>query len=618
MHDPTRDAPAGASPIEDYLARLHARVSALRGGAPADYIPELLNVDADRFGLAIATADGHIYAVGDHAERFTIQSVSKPFMYGYALREHPKDEVLRHVGVEPTGEAFNSIILDDANNRPFNPMVNAGAMAAAEMMKGEDPAAREAAMRAFFSDFAGRTLQVDEDVYRSESETGHRNRAIAYMMLNSGMISRAPEDVLSLYFRQCSLLVDCRDLALMAATLANRGVHPLTGRSVLGPDHVRDVLTVMNTCGMYNYAGQWAFDVGLPAKSGVSGAVIAVIPGQIGLAVWSPRVDGHGNSVRGVAACKAVSEDFGLHLLNNAASPRSVVRREYRGCDVGSKRLRAPQDRDALAQDGRAIAVLELQGALYFGSVEQLIRRVRALGAQASHVLVDVKRLHDADRAALRLARHLADALDGASARLAVAGLVEGGPLADLHAALATHAQAGELSLFDDLDAALEWAEDAVLAGRGLGPDTTKFALGRIDLFAGLDRAELRLLEDIVRPMQFAAGDRVLRAGDPARAFFVIARGSVSVRIPLDGGGQARVAGIGPGLSFGEMALIDGGVRTADVHADDTLVCYALSVDQLRALSAEHPNIMVTLLANLTREFARRLAKANGEIAALS
>ena len=273
------------APVEDYLAELHARAATLSGGKPADYIPELGKVDPSLFGIAIATVDGQTYAVGDAEVPFTIQSVSKPFMYGYALQHYGRLAVLEQVGVEPTGEAFNSIVLDEVANRPFNPMVNAGAIAVAEMMQGDTQAERVANMMALFSDLAGRKLEIDEQVFNSELATGHRNRAIAYMMLNTAMITRDPNEVLDLYFRQCSVKVTCRDLAIMAATLANDGKNPLTGKAVFDAQYVRDMLTVMNSCGMYDYAGEWAYEVGMPAKSGVSGCIIAVIPGQIGICV---------------------------------------------------------------------------------------------------------------------------------------------------------------------------------------------------------------------------------------------------------------------------------------------------------------------------------------------
>ena len=189
---PVRDAKAAPAlaPVEDYLAELHERVAGLTAGKPADYIPELGKVDPSLFGIALATIDGEVYAAGDANHPFTIQSVSKPFMYGYALDYYGREAVLKHVGVEPTGEAFNSIVLDEVANRPFNPMVNAGAIAVAELMDGASQEKRTANMLALFSSLAGRQLDIDEAVFLSEQSTGHRNRAIAYMMLNTGMIKR--------------------------------------------------------------------------------------------------------------------------------------------------------------------------------------------------------------------------------------------------------------------------------------------------------------------------------------------------------------------------------------------------------------------------------------------
>ncbi len=293
-----------AGPVDQYIAALHARLAEVVEGTVATYIPELAKVDPELFGIAIATVDGKVYSVGDADQAFTIQSISKAFIYGHILAEYGREAVLKHVGVEPTGEAFNSIVLDQVENRPFNPMVNSGAMAAAELIRGETPEARIAAMLDVMSRYAGRSLHVDEDVFRSEQATGHRNRAIAYMMLNSGMIHSSPESILDIYFRQCSVRVTCRDLAVMAATLANDGVNPLTGVVALPRDYIQDVLTVMNSCGMYNFAGQWSYEVGMPAKSGVAGGIIAVIPGQIGIGVFSPPLDRHGHSVRGVRVCR--------------------------------------------------------------------------------------------------------------------------------------------------------------------------------------------------------------------------------------------------------------------------------------------------------------------------
>jgi len=610
--------PAALAPVEDYLTELHDRVSALTGGKPADYIPELGKVEPSLFGIAIATTDGEVYGVGDTQHPFTIQSVSKPFMYGYALNRYGREAVLKHVGVEPTGEAFNSIVLDEVANRPFNPMVNAGAIAVAELMDGASQEQRTANMLALFGDLAGRPLGIDEAVFRSEEATGHRNRAIAYMMLNTGMIKRDPNDVLDLYFRQCSVNVTTRDLAIMAATLANDGTNPITGKKVFQAEYVRDVLSVMNSCGMYDYAGEWAYEVGMPAKSGVSGCIIAVIPGQIGIGVFAPPIDSHGNSLRGIRVCQEISKEFELHAFNNRTNVRSVIRREYRGDLVHSNRLRTPYERQVLARQGDKVAVLEAQGALFFGSTEQLLRRIAQLAAETRYVVVDFKRVHLADASAHKLIARAARSIADSGAELVFASIADDGPLGTLARELGAQEERRAVRIFSDTDAALEWGEDRLLAGSSKGSGT-KFALSELDLLKGLSAEDYRLIEPIVRPLVFEKGEVIIREGAEAKLFFVVARGTVSVQIRVQGqnGRKKRVASIGPGLSFGEMALLDGGKRSADIVADEKVICYGLAVDQLVELAAEHPNIMITILRNLTRDFSERLRHANEAISAL-
>jgi len=610
--------PAALAPVEDYLTELHDRVSALTGGKPADYIPELGKVEPSLFGIAIATTDGEVYGVGDTQHPFTIQSVSKPFMYGYALNRYGREAVLKHVGVEPTGEAFNSIVLDEVANRPFNPMVNAGAIAVAELMDGASQEQRTANMLALFGDLAGRPLGIDEAVFRSEEATGHRNRAIAYMMLNTGMIKRDPNDVLDLYFRQCSVNVTTRDLAIMAATLANDGTNPITGKKVFQAEYVRDVLSVMNSCGMYDYAGEWAYEVGMPAKSGVSGCIIAVIPGQIGIGVFAPPIDSHGNSLRGIRVCQEISKEFELHAFNNRTNVRSVIRREYRGDLVHSNRLRTPDEREVLARQGDKVAVLEAQGALFFGSTEQLLRRIAQLAAETRYVVVDFKRVHLADASAHKLIARAARSIADSGAELVFASIADDGPLGTLARELGAQEERRAVRIFSDTDAALEWCEDRLLAGSSKGSGT-KFALSELDLLKGLSAEDYRLIEPIVRPLVFEKGEVIIREGAEAKLFFVVARGTVSVQIRVQGqnGRKKRVASIGPGLSFGEMALLDGGKRSADIVADEKVICYGLAVDQLVELAAEHPNIMITILRNLTRDFSERLRHANEAISAL-
>jgi len=307
--------PSPSESLQTVLNDLHAKYQPLQEGTLASYIPELAKVNPDWFSICVATVDGQLFTVGDSRQLFTIQSISKVFVHGLALEDHGRDRVLSKVGVEPTGDAFNAIILDEQSKRPYNPMVNAGAIAITSLIKGNDPTERLNRLLTMFERYIGHESHIDMPTFVSERTTGHRNRALAHLMLNFGMIDERLEESLDLYFQQCSLMVTCGDLAVMAATLANRGKNPLTGIQAVPACYVKDMLSVMYTCGMYNYAGQWAYTIGLPAKSGVSGGVIVVVPGRMGIGVFSPPLDTRGNSVRGVKVCEALSEQFGLHLF---------------------------------------------------------------------------------------------------------------------------------------------------------------------------------------------------------------------------------------------------------------------------------------------------------------
>src|SRR6266436_530999 len=258
-----------ASPVQDYLEQLHAEFSRITDGKVATYIPELAKASPNWFGICLVTMNGAVYETGDSAQPFTIQSISKPFVYGLALEDHGRAGVLERVGLEPTGDAFNSISLDPGTGRPRNPMINAGAIATAGLISGKTPQVRLKRLLEMMGTYAGRELGLDESVYRSESETGHRNRAIGHMLRNFDMITGDPTPVVELYFQQCSISVTCRDLALMAATLANRGVNPVTGKQAIRGEYVENVLSVMGSCGMYDYAGEWMYNVGMPAAAPV-------------------------------------------------------------------------------------------------------------------------------------------------------------------------------------------------------------------------------------------------------------------------------------------------------------------------------------------------------------
>ena len=297
-------------------------------GQVATYIPELSTADPDAFGVCLVTADGRTFEAGDCDRPFTIQSISKPFTYGMALEEFGASKVFEHVGVEPSGDVFNSIELQNGSNRPYNPMINSGAITVTALLHKRYGNRTFEYLLDRFSIIAGRHLSLDRSVFESEQRTGHRNRAIAYLLLNFGLVHDEAEAALDIYFKQCAIQVTCRDLAMMAATLSNMGRHPLTGRSAYSVTHVKDMLSIMFTCGMYDYSGQWAYRVGIPAKSGVGGGVMAVVNRQIGIATYSPRLDSYGNSRRGIEVCTELASRFGLHAfdcLNFGSSFLKVV-----------------------------------------------------------------------------------------------------------------------------------------------------------------------------------------------------------------------------------------------------------------------------------------------------
>lgn len=315
---------AVTSPLRTYLNELHQKHQKLRDGAVADYIPELAKANPDWFGISIVTVDGQVYEVGDYNQLFTIQSISKALVYGMALEDRDRDYVLTKVGVEPTGEAFNSIVLDQKTNRPYNPMVNTGAIATTDLIKGNGATDRLNRLLQMFQRYTGREVFFDMSVFTSERATGDRNRAIAYMMRNSGMISKDIGETLDLYFQQCSVLVNCHDLAVIGATLANGGINPITNERAVDSQYVQDILSVMYSCGIYDYAGEWAYKVGFPAKSGVGGGIVAVVPQKMGIGLFSPPLDERGNSVRGLKVCEELSKEFGLHTFNLAKPKRDL------------------------------------------------------------------------------------------------------------------------------------------------------------------------------------------------------------------------------------------------------------------------------------------------------
>ncbi|GAB3567760.1 glutaminase A [Spelaeicoccus albus] len=444
--------------VQKYLEQIYSSVLPDSSGWLADYIPELAVVNPEKFGICIATIDGTVYEVGDAEWPFTIQSVSKPFTYGMALADNGEQAVDAKIDVEPSGDAYNEISLERGTGRPLNPMINAGAILAASLVNGAEPEEQFERLRDFYSRFAGRELPLDYNVFTSEHDAGDRNRAIAYMLRTVGVLDQLPEDALDVYFRQCSVQVTARDLALMAATLANTGMQPLTGEQVLSPQLVRRVLSVMTTCGMYDAAGDWVSAVGLPAKSGVGGGILAVLPGQIGIAAYSPRIDRHSHSVRGVKACRALSDTFDLHFLNVTRGSRSIVRARYDLKRRTSTAARTPAQRGILAAHGDRVQFFELHGDLLFGGAEAVARGLADEAGSFDIVVIEIGGVDQISDVARRL-------LLDARGALAVEGKT--GILVDPENRLVDEEDIDDSNAFTELADAVTWCEEELLKRYG-------------------------------------------------------------------------------------------------------------------------------------------------------
>jgi glutaminase len=569
-------------PIGGVLRLLHDRLTALTSGEVATYIPELGTADPSWFGIALSTLDGHAYEVGDVHREFTIQSVSKPFVYALALADRGLDDVLRWVGVEPSGEAFNSIRLDGDTGRPLNPMVNAGAIVTASLADGGTADERFARILAGLSEFAGRELEVDERVYASESRTGDRNRALAYLMHGTGALRCDVEDALRVYFGQCSVLVTAHDLAVMTATIAAGGVHPVTGRVVVSPAVAQHVLTVMATCGTYDYAGEWLLRVGMPAKSGVSGAMAAALPAQFGLGVFSPPLDSRGNSVRAIAVCEELSARFGMHMMRRAVRSVPAFARLLHGDDLRSDRERPARERRVLAEHGRRILVCELQSDMGFVGAETVLRAIGASFAGVRWLVLDLNRVARLESVAVAMLDAFTAELAGRGVRLVVAD--------PWQRSLLTSA----ITETSTLSAALERCEDELLGECDLVRSADVPAAEQ-DILRDLAPARAERLAELMRTTDLDAGDEIRDL-----ALGLVIRGRLEGR-----GDRGRPATAAAGAAFGPLTLLEPvGLRWAAVAPS---TCLVLTRDARIELADQDPATLAALQEAIAHDLAERL-----------
>lgn len=600
-------------PMLRFLNECHERYLGDDSGHVADYIPELFKANPAHFGIALATIDGHVHEVGDTRIPFTIQSVSKAFVFALALEFVGAEEVSNTVGVEPSGEAFNSIRLG-SDNRPFNPMVNAGAIATSGLIYRHDPAGAFERVREFLGLCAGRDLDIDEKVYESERDTGHRNRAIAWLLRNNEKLPSDVDAALDIYFQQCSLLVTARDLAVMGATLACNGINPVTGKLVMQPGTVAKTLSVMVSAGMYDFAGEWIFRVGMPAKSGVGGGIVAALPAQFGLGTFSPPLDAQGNSVRGLRACEWISERFALHMMQRYGDLSSNVVANYQLARVASRRSRHPSERALLDKHANGARILELAGALNFGSLDYVTRAI-AQDDALEMLILDFSRVAAISSGAMTLLKALVTGIRGSGGRVIISGIKPQSLIEQSFEANFT--VEGEKPIyFTNLDDAMIWAEDQIIFRRG----------GFEHISEGVDLAEQELLFNLppetlahvrarISEETFRTGARIIAADSAADSIYFVQKGMVSIKLASG----TRLSTLGPGTCFGELALLPGSTtRSADVVADTPVTCLKLSLADYEAICALDASARGIIMGNLSALVAERLKQANTKIATLT
>lgn len=319
------------------LEELYPEAAAIHDGNNADYIPELASVNSDLFGIAVCSCNGEIWHIGDTDIPYTFQSTIKPLLYNVAINLVGEGEVHKHIGCEPSGQRFNAFVLDEDGN-PHNPLINAGAIMSSAIIRSEVPTQVDSfkAVKTFAERCAGLVspVQFDNSVFLSELNTASRNFALSYFMRERSDFLKTVsiERTLELYFSACALTINCKGMATVAATYASGGTCPVTRDQVIQPVHAKDTMQIMFSCGMYDYSGRFAFEVGIPAKSGVSGALMMSVPGKFGIGIWSPRLDKHGNTVRGLWIAKKLVERFPqLHLFGNAVErAKNALERQLR------------------------------------------------------------------------------------------------------------------------------------------------------------------------------------------------------------------------------------------------------------------------------------------------
>lgn len=595
------------SPIISYLERVHAEIADQRQGRPFAVVPRGRKVDPDDFGICLTTVDGHVYEVGTTRKEFALQSLSKPLSYGLALGDLGTAAVNAKVDVEPSGDPFNQISLAPGTGRPANAMINAGALAVVSLIKGSGGYSAMDRIVDTYSAAVGRELSIDERMYKAERRHSDQNHALAYLLSSFGIIEGRPTAVLENYLRQCSVRVTCQDVAMMAATLANGGMNPRTDVQVLEVDAVQQVLSVMMTSGMYDDAGMWVTKVGMPAKSGVGGGTMAVLPGQGGIAVYSPPLDEHGSSVRGVATCRRLSEDLEMHFVRSARSGRSAVRSSYPIARTPSEVRRSDEAAAVLAKHTDHAVVVELTGDLLFAGTESVVRELSSLADAVEIVVLDVRSVDQVSQMARQMLGVVAEQL-AASGRQLV--------FIDRDGTVSDAVGGGKMPTFDTRAAAVAYSEEQLLLRYG-GPLATPRSIPVVHspALAMLPPADAAALAARMEPRSHSDGDVLRRVGQRFAGVFFIVSGTVHTLTTDSDGNRVRLSTLSAGMTFGELTLGGEDRQQTTQKAEGPVELMVLSAEAIETLEREAPQLALSLWRTLARDAYTRVDQYLREVA---
>ena len=597
-------------PLDIFLKNIYGNILLNKSGKTADYIPELSRVNPNQFGIALASSDGYIHEIGDSLQEFTIQSISKAFAYSLALELVGEKEVNKIIGVEPSGEAFNSIRFQN-DNRPFNPMINAGAIACTALICSVEKSIAFKKIQKIMSDFAGRNLSLDEKVFKSENATGDRNRAIAWLLKNNKIIKTNVEQSLVTYFKQCSLLVSARDLATMGATLACNGINPVTKKRVISVENALKTMSIMVSSGMYDYSGEWVYRVGFPAKSGVGGGIIAALPSQFGMGTFSPPLDRQGNSVRGIEVCKRISSYYNLHILEIEGNIKDSIVASYNLQNIRSSTERKEKNIKILEKFGAKAHVYELAGSINFMSVDYIVRRLQELD-EKEFIILSMRKVSQLSSGADKLLDAFIQTLNSLSTKIIFSDIEFNSQTWNKIFGSLGNMEDNKTRLFENNNEAIRWVEDFLIQKYSTDEKVNiNENLKEQFLFKALSNSDLDFLKERMIEKKFKKNVKIISKGDEADGIYFLQSGKVDIAINL----QKSLTTLNAGTCFGEFALIEPkSKRSANVITLTECTCFYLPLKILDSIQQSRKKIIETLLKNLALLLIKRLKDCNSII----